>query len=142
MASRILYSYQPGASVSDTKGSGRRRFSRRPPSRRERLTRLENQESALPQGFVTLCFTDIEGSTRLMHALGDRYADVCERHFEAMRPAWEAFQGKEVSFAGDSVLVAFADPTAAVVGTLGTYRWHLKLSSSLTWAARSWPSSR
>jgi predicted ATPase len=50
-----------------------------------------------------------------MHVLGDRYPEVCERHFDTMRPAWEAHRGKEVSFAGDSVLVAFADPTAAVV---------------------------
>jgi predicted ATPase/class 3 adenylate cyclase/tetratricopeptide (TPR) repeat protein len=115
--------------VSDTQGSGRRRFSRRAPSRRERPARSQDQESSLPQGIVTFCFTDIEGSTRLMHALGDRYADVCERHFDTMRPAWEAHRGKEVSFAGDSVLVAFADPTAAVVACataqrlLGKQRW-------------------
>ena len=68
----------------------------------------------LPEGIVTFCFTDIEGSTRLMRALGDRYPDISERHFEVMRPAWVTYQGTEVSFAGDSVLVAFADATAAV----------------------------
>ncbi len=64
-----------------------------------------------------------------MHALGDRYPEFCERHFDTMRPAWEAHRGKEVAFAGDSVLVAFADPTAAVVASataqrlLGQERW-------------------
>jgi hypothetical protein len=30
----------------------------------------------LPTGTVTFLFTDIEGSTRLLHELGDGYADV------------------------------------------------------------------
>ena len=30
----------------------------------------------LPAGVVTLVFTDIEGSTRLLHDLGDRYVQV------------------------------------------------------------------
>jgi class 3 adenylate cyclase len=30
----------------------------------------------LPTGTVTLLFTDIEGSTRLLDELGDRYQDV------------------------------------------------------------------
>jgi predicted ATPase len=49
-----------------------------------------------------------------MRALGDRYPEVCERHFAVMRAAWSAHQGTEVALAGDSVLVAFADSTAAV----------------------------
>jgi class 3 adenylate cyclase len=31
--------------------------------------------TGLPAGSVTLLFTDIEGSTRLLEELGDRYAD-------------------------------------------------------------------
>jgi class 3 adenylate cyclase len=31
---------------------------------------------SLPTGTVTFLFTDIEGSTRLLQQLGDRYADV------------------------------------------------------------------
>ena len=37
----------------------------------------------LPTGTVTLLFTDIEGSTRLLQRVGDRYADVlaiCRHH--------------------------------------------------------------
>jgi hypothetical protein len=30
----------------------------------------------LPRGTVTFLFTDIEGSTRLLHELGDAYADL------------------------------------------------------------------
>jgi class 3 adenylate cyclase len=32
----------------------------------------------LPTGTVTLLFTDIEGSTRLLQQLGERYASVLE----------------------------------------------------------------
>src|SRR5881398_655489 len=32
--------------------------------------------SELPTGTVTFLFTDIEGSTRLLHELGDAYADA------------------------------------------------------------------
>ena len=34
----------------------------------------------LPTGTVTFLFTDIEGSTRLLHELGDAYADVLAEH--------------------------------------------------------------
>jgi class 3 adenylate cyclase len=32
----------------------------------------------LPTGTVTLLFTDMEGSTRLLQQVGERYADVLE----------------------------------------------------------------
>ena len=35
----------------------------------------------LPTGTVTFLFTDVEGSTRLLHALGaDRYAEALATH--------------------------------------------------------------
>ena len=40
----------------------------------------------LPSGTVTFLFTDIEGSTRLLTQLGDRYGDVladCQRLLRA-----------------------------------------------------------
>jgi class 3 adenylate cyclase len=39
----------------------------------------------LPEGTVTLLFTDIEGSTRLLHTLGDRYRDALEQHRALLR---------------------------------------------------------
>jgi len=68
----------------------------------------------LPSGIVTFVFTDIEGSTRLMRRLGDRYAEASERHVDLMREAWDAHRGHVVSSAGDSVFVAFADAADAV----------------------------
>ena len=68
----------------------------------------------LPSGDVTFVFTDIEGSTRLMRRLGDRYSDTSERHIEVMHQAWDEHGGHVVSSAGDSVFVAFADAADAV----------------------------
>lgn len=69
---------------------------------------------APPSGMVTFVFTDIEGSTRLLHRLGDGYADVLERHRQLLREAWAAEDGYEVSVDGDGMFAAFADADAAV----------------------------
>jgi hypothetical protein len=41
----------------------------------------------LPRGTVTFLFTDIEGSTRLLHELGERYADVLADQRRLLREA-------------------------------------------------------
>ena len=43
---------------------------------------------ALPDGTVTFLFTDIEGSTRLLHQLGDVYAVVLADHRRLLRAAF------------------------------------------------------
>jgi predicted ATPase/class 3 adenylate cyclase len=68
----------------------------------------------LPAGTVTFVFTDIEGSTRLMRALGDRYAEVLDRHREILRESWARHGGHEVDTEGDAFFVAFGDAAAAV----------------------------
>jgi predicted ATPase/class 3 adenylate cyclase len=68
----------------------------------------------LPTGTVTFLFTDIEGSTRLLHALGpDAYADVLAEHRRALRAAFGAEGGVEVDTQGDAFLVAFPTAPAA-----------------------------
>jgi predicted ATPase/class 3 adenylate cyclase len=65
----------------------------------------------LPSGTVTLLFTDIEGSTRLLHALGERrYADALSEHRRILRDAFAHHRGVEVDIQGDAFFVAF--PTA------------------------------
>ncbi|MCW5852247.1 MAG: hypothetical protein KIT87_19390, partial [Anaerolineae bacterium] len=49
-----------------------------------------------PQGTVTLLFTDIEGSTRLLQEVGERYADLLAEHSRKLRMAAQAHQGYEV----------------------------------------------
>jgi len=63
---------------------------------------------------VTLLFTDIEGSTRLVQALGDDYPAALEEHRRAVRTALAAGGGEEVDCRGDEFSLAFADPRAAV----------------------------
>ena len=61
----------------------------------------------LPTGTVTFLFTDIEGSTRLLQELGDRYAAVRDEHAAIVRRAVAEAGGVEVSTEGDSFFVAF-----------------------------------
>jgi predicted ATPase len=65
----------------------------------------------LPRGTVTFLFTDIEGSTRLLHELGaTRYAASLDEHRRVVRGACEQQDGVEVDTQGDAFFVAF--PTA------------------------------
>jgi predicted ATPase len=65
----------------------------------------------LPTGTVTFLFTDVEGSTRLLHELGaDAYAEALAEHRRVMREAVAAHSGVEVDTQGDAFFVAF--PTA------------------------------
>ena len=67
--------------------------------------------SDLPAGTVTFLFTDIEGSTRLLHQLGaGAYADALAEHRRILREAFSAHGGVEVDTQGDAFFVAF--PTA------------------------------
>ena len=48
----------------------------------------------LPTGTVTFLFTDVEGSTKLLHALGaEAYADALAEHRRALRDAFAATAG-------------------------------------------------
>jgi predicted ATPase/class 3 adenylate cyclase len=65
----------------------------------------------LPSGTVTFLFTDVEGSTKLLHALGaEGYADALATHRRQLRDAFTRHGGVEVDTQGDAFFVAF--PTA------------------------------
>jgi predicted ATPase len=60
---------------------------------------------------VTFLFTDVEGSTRLLHELGTAgYAKALDEHRRILREAFAAHGGVEVDTQGDAFFVAF--PTA------------------------------
>ena len=63
---------------------------------------------------VTLLFTDIEGSTRLVQQLGDGYAAALEQHRSAVRAALAAHDGEEIDCRGDEFSIAFGDPGQAL----------------------------
>ena len=72
----------------------------------------------LPSGTVTFLFTDIEGSTRLVEALGDAWPDVLASHRRILRVAFERHAGVEKGTEGDSFFVAFRDAPAAVAAAV------------------------
>lgn len=57
----------------------------------------------LPSGVVTLWFTDIEGSTKLLHELGDRYGAALAEHRRVVRDACAEHGGVEVDTKGDAL---------------------------------------
>src|SRR5436190_22614275 len=62
----------------------------------------------LPMGTVTLLFTDMEGSTRLLQQLGERYTDLLEEYRQLLRAAFQQWNGHEVDTQGDAFFVACA----------------------------------
>ena len=65
----------------------------------------------LPAGTVTFLFTDVEGSTKLLHSLGpEGYADALAEHRRVIREACTNEGGVEVDTQGDAFFFAF--PTA------------------------------
>jgi predicted ATPase/class 3 adenylate cyclase len=62
---------------------------------------------SLPTGTVTFLFTDIEGSTRLVQALGPRWVDLLEAHNDLVRSAIESNRGTVVKTEGDSFFAVF-----------------------------------
>jgi YVTN family beta-propeller protein len=84
----------------------------------------------LPSGAVTFLFTDIEGSTRLVKQLRERYGDVLHEHQRLLRAAFDAHGGHEIDTQGDSFFVAFS---SARDGLLAAVDGQLALS------AHPWP---
>ena len=70
--------------------------------------------SALPLGTITMVFSDIDGSTRLLQHLGDAYADALSTHRALIRDAVRAGQGHELGTEGDSFFVVFDSARRAV----------------------------
>jgi predicted ATPase/class 3 adenylate cyclase len=78
--------------------------------------------AALPTGTVTLLFTDIEGSTRLLQVLGDRYAEAVMQHRQVLRDVFARHGGIEVDTQGDAFFVAFSRAQDAVAAAADIQR--------------------
>ena len=72
------------------------------------------QDPAQPTGTVTLAFTDIEGSTRLLQELGDRYPEVLADHHRLIREAFTSHGAVERGSAGDGLYFVFSAARDAV----------------------------
>ena len=96
------------------------------------MARGGGRMSGLPSGAVTFLFTDIEGSTRLVKALRERYAGVLAEHQRLIRAAIATHAGHEVNTQGDAFFAAFGDAKQAVLCALDIHR---------ALAAQDWPAS-
>jgi class 3 adenylate cyclase/streptogramin lyase len=76
----------------------------------------------LPRGAVTFLFTDIEGSTRLVKQLRDRYGEVLAEHQRLLRKAFAQHGGYELDTQGDAFFVAFASARDAVLAAVAAQR--------------------
>jgi class 3 adenylate cyclase len=70
--------------------------------------------SELPAGNVTFLFTDVEGSTKLLAALGPRYRDAMHEHRRLVTAAVEGADGIVYGFFGDAVSAVFGTAAGAV----------------------------
>ena len=87
--------------------------------------------TGLPSGAVTFLFSDIEGSTRLVKALRERYVQVLAEHRRLVRAAIASHGGHEVDTQGDAFFVAFTSARQAVLCALDVQR---------ALAGHEWPS--
>ncbi len=79
----------------------------------------------LPTGTVTLFFTDVEGSTKLLQTLGrERYVEALDAHRRLLREACAAHGGVEVEMQGDSFHFAFASARQAAEAAAAAQRTH------------------
>jgi YVTN family beta-propeller protein len=75
-------------------------------------------------------FTDIEGSTRLVQLLGDRYGDLLADHRRLLRTAFAGHAGREIDHQGDAFFVAFPSAKDAVAAAV---------DAQIALAGHSWP---
>ncbi|MFK5635428.1 MULTISPECIES: ATP-binding protein [unclassified Ornithinimicrobium] len=84
----------------------------------------------LPDGTLTLLFSDIEGSTLLLDRLGLAYRDVLSTQRRILRDAIETHHGHEMGTEGDSFFVVFGTAQDAVGAAV---------QAQQELAATSWP---
>src|SRR3954454_3916874 len=89
--------------------------------------------TSLPEDDLTMLFTDIEGSTRLLHEIGDLYGEVLSDHHAVLRSVWAHNDGLEVHADGDAFLVVFSTARSAIKAA-GAAQDAL--------ASRAWPHGR
>jgi class 3 adenylate cyclase len=78
--------------------------------------------TTLPAGTVTFLFSDIEGSTQLLHELGDRYGELATQHRRVMREAATGAGGIEIDAQGDAFFFSFTRARDAAAGALDAQR--------------------
>src|SRR5262245_15948578 len=99
-----------------------------PVTLRTRTVPLQVPAGGLPQGtvrdkrIVTLVYTDMEGSTRLLGALQDAFLPVLERQREILGAATAAHGGAGYATGGDGCVFLFGSPSSAVAAAVEAQR--------------------
>ncbi len=75
-----------------------------------------------PTGTVTFLFTDVEGSTRLLHELGERYSAALDAHSKIIASRVSAADGLVVNTEGDAFFCVFSNAVDAVTAAVGIQR--------------------
>jgi class 3 adenylate cyclase len=88
----------------------------------ERELGRKGEPQNLPTGFVTLLFTDVEGSTGLLHQLGDGYAELLDRVREVIAGSASERAGHIVETRADELFAAFEHPASAVDAAIAMQR--------------------
>jgi predicted ATPase/class 3 adenylate cyclase len=83
-----------------------------------------------PSGTITLLFTDIEGSTKLLQRSGELYTELLADHRSMLRAAFESHDGYEVDTEGDAFFVVFRSAENAAAAAAEAQR---------ALAEHSWP---
>jgi YVTN family beta-propeller protein len=91
---------------------------------------LLSEGRVFPTGTVTMLFTDIEGSTRLLKQLGKDYGALLDDHRRLLREAFAAHEGREMDTQGDAFFVAFSRAANAALAAADGQR---------ALAAHAWP---
>ena len=86
------------------------------------LGRRADEPVRLPSGFVTMLLTDIEGSTALVHRLGDSYGDLLDRVRALLRDSALGTGGHVVETHADEFFAVFERPAAALATALAVQR--------------------
>jgi class 3 adenylate cyclase len=79
-------------------------------------------EHRLPRGQITFVLTDIEGSTDLLHRLGDGSGPVLNQLRRLLRKAVQQAGGHEVDARGDEQFAAFERATSALEAAIAIQR--------------------
>ena len=83
----------------------------------------EIQAHTAPDGTITVCFSDIEGSTAMTDRLGDQLArQVFHAHNDIIRQILRAHDGYEVKSMGDGFMLAFSSPSNGVQCSIAIQR--------------------
>ncbi len=89
----------------------------------------------LPTGTVTFLFSDVQGSTKLLHELGpDGYGRLLMEHRTVLRAAFAANGGVEVDTQGDAFFVAFPSAAGAIAAARERATGSHRAGSGSAWA--------